>query len=193
MSPNHFFLELDFDFSFRKEAIKAVLHTILFQRVFGTVRPRESQVLDLSYCIVDDDELIRTVDSRVEEALRRFETKEPRSRIMMSIEFSEKKLIKTWFSTTQEEVCWEKWHLMVPNVATSQNASFDQLALNGRQLLTKQIAGIIDLVNTHKEHIPPITSKDKFAFPYKINVASVSSSEWTLALKKVLPSKPLLI
>ncbi|KAJ9084884.1 hypothetical protein DSO57_1019523 [Entomophthora muscae] len=184
MSPLTFTLNLGFDPKSRKDGLKAMLHTIFFQRVFGHVRPREHQLEDLTYCLVDDDEVSHIIDSSVGDAIGRLEKNRTEAKVMILVEFNEKKFKKQWFTTVQEEICWERWELLIMQPSNS---------LSGKSYpLASYIMTVLNLVNSHKEHIPPITSKEKFVFPYKVAVNTVNEGNWADAIKRSVSHDDLL-
>ena len=100
-----------------KEALRCLLHTILFNRALGPVRPREvdSELFDVSYVRCG----VVSVDKRIEEAIEAFSnalqlnTATSRGRIVLS--FYEKRTRKSFFgmATSEEKLYWERWVIPV--------------------------------------------------------------------------------
>ncbi|WAR55513.1 hypothetical protein PtB15_6B254 [Puccinia triticina] len=124
--------------SFSREIIRTVIHAILFHRVFGSVQPKEVEVLGITFPQVVESEIESLVNERAERAALALEHKAPS--VLLSIRFLETRLTnhpshnkddKSWFKSSssplpssspskhkQEEeqeqdegLVWEKWEI----------------------------------------------------------------------------------
>ncbi|KAJ3540098.1 hypothetical protein NM688_g6274 [Phlebia brevispora] len=157
-----------------KEVLRAVLHSILFHRLFGTVKPRTFEVSDVSMPGVDDPEIIRLVDEKVESFWRGVEGgANKRGQILVT--FSEKRQRKSWFPGImgEEEVPWELWtinaEIRQPTTAQERERFNEDL----KSTLTKSLK--VMLTHTSSERgrsvVPLITNAQGISpFPVKIVV-----------------------
>ncbi|RKP13687.1 hypothetical protein BJ684DRAFT_15938 [Piptocephalis cylindrospora] len=63
--PEVFSLELTVDRPHFKEAVRAILHTILFHRIFSLVTPLELDTLDLTYPSVEDSDVGKKIEDKI--------------------------------------------------------------------------------------------------------------------------------
>ncbi|KAH7906831.1 autophagy-related protein [Hygrophoropsis aurantiaca] len=93
-----------------KEVLGAVLHSILFHRLFGTVKPQTFEVLDVTMPGVADPEMEQLVNDKVDVFWRGIESG-ANKRGQITVTFSEKRPKKAWFQVYmgEEEVTWEQW------------------------------------------------------------------------------------
>ncbi|KAI9294099.1 hypothetical protein K502DRAFT_366135 [Neoconidiobolus thromboides FSU 785] len=148
-----------------KESLLAILNTILFHRVFGIIQPIESEN-ELHYLKVKDEALKSKIESITYEAINRIKI-DKEHLWLIELTLMERKYRKAWFSVTEEEVDWEHWSLILND---HTNANYNNT--NKERQIKKILMSIIHTMDQFKEHIPPITSKDKFVFPYKLNLKS---------------------
>lgn len=119
----------------------------------------------------------------------------------ITVQFFERKRRKAWLSRGDEEVCWETWTIKVtvaePRTenGTSLHTISTPTSIGARLILIKKTPAerakvrrameqtlfttamkIVTFVNTHKDHIPPITTQGGNPFPYKINLESKETS-----------------
>lgn len=122
----------------------------------------------------------------------------------ITVQFFERKRKKAWpFGRADEEVCWETWTIKVTvaeprtenGMFTAAHSSNAQLSPSSpilrqkpknverakvrramEQTLFATAMKIVTFVNTHKDHIPPITTQGGNPFPYKINLESKETS-----------------
>ncbi|TFK56310.1 DUF1649-domain-containing protein [Heliocybe sulcata] len=91
------------------EVLAAILHAVLFHRLFGTVKPATFEIQDITVPGVDDAEMKQLVTEKVNAFWRAIEVS-PTKRGQIVITFSEKRVRKGWFSLGgEEEVPWEQW------------------------------------------------------------------------------------
>ncbi|KAG0263729.1 hypothetical protein BGZ95_003738 [Linnemannia exigua] len=182
--PVMFPVELTVERSYLKEALRAILHTVLFHRVFANIKPRDMDILDLTIPIIDDPEVDRLVDEKIAAFVKVVDAN-PQSKGQIGIMFYEKRTKRAWFSSTSSEVCWEQWAITI-NVVTNINEKDKQRSIkNMEKALSSLFLSILRTVNERKDHIPPITTSDGNPFPYQI-VIPTASDTWGSMFKRML-------
>ncbi|KAI1331179.1 DUF1649-domain-containing protein [Xylariaceae sp. FL0255] len=93
----------------------------------------------------------------------------------ISVQFFEKKRRKAWymragFGGGDEEVCWESWTVKVTVAEPRTESERAKVRKAMEQTLLTTVMKIVTCVNSHKDHIPPITTSETNPFPYQINV-----------------------
>ncbi|KAG0364642.1 MAG: hypothetical protein J3R72DRAFT_433837 [Linnemannia gamsii] len=182
--PVMFPVELTVERSFLKDALRAILHTVLFHRVFANIKPRDMDILDLTIPIIDDPEVDKLVDEKIAAFVKVVDAN-PQSKGQIGIMFYEKRTKRAWFSSTSSEVCWEQWAITI-NVVTNINEKDKQRSIkNMEKALSSLFLSILRTVNERKDHIPPITTSDGNPFPYQI-VIPTASDTWGSMFKRML-------
>ncbi|KDR82145.1 hypothetical protein GALMADRAFT_240679 [Galerina marginata CBS 339.88] len=155
-----------------KDALHGVLHSILFHRLFGTIKPQTFEVLDVTMPGVSDPETERLVYEKVDTFWKGIEGgASKRGQIIITI--AEKKVKKSWFSIGEEEVPWEQWvinaELRQPKTDLDRQKFHASLA----STLTKTIHTMITYTSSEKGRavVPPITDATTISpFPFKVTV-----------------------
>merc|ERR1712072_911401 len=191
-----------------QDVLRCVLHTVLFNRALGLVRPREVdlELFNITYVQCVDRNLERVIDEKVNGVLHWME-RHPGKPAQVSLRFFEKRYKQAWFSKQEERLYWEQWNINVScrqfgTIATqaglrqrSKTTSIDTHDLQEhhekqvrlQSLLRLVLTKILAHVNSKKEHIPPVVSSDAVPFPYEIKVSNPENSPSSLvALKKLL-------
>ncbi|KAF9088116.1 hypothetical protein BGX29_006753 [Mortierella sp. GBA35] len=182
--PVMFPVELTVERSYLKDALRAILHTVLFHRVFANIKPRDMDILDLTIPIIDDPEVDKLVDEKIAAFVKVVDSN-PQSKGQIGIMFYEKRTKRAWFSSTSSEVCWEQWAITI-NVVTNINEKDKQRSIkNMEKALSSLFLNILRTVNERKDHIPPITTSDGNPFPYQI-VIPTASDTWGSMFKRML-------
>lgn len=197
-----------------KEALRAVLHTILFSRALGPVIPVEQRSAVLGdVCYLKSGDVSRgrpsvEVEKTVEESIEHFcHSLRPvgpelaRGKLVLS--FYERRSRKTFFasfSNAKEKVYWEQWDIPVLVNLTPQATGVDAAAATERERTLQQVRDnvrealfkVIELVNESSDHIPPTSyhSDAAIAFPFEITVPrnKDAAESW---LTKMLHSGPM--
>ncbi|CAG8442286.1 2037_t:CDS:2 [Ambispora gerdemannii] len=183
MNPEVFPIDLTVDKSMVKDVLRALLHTVLFYRVFLNIKPREVDLLELTYvsiddfllntfsilekAAIDDPEIEKEVEEKVMQFVHMMES-HGNQKGQIAIMFHEKRTKKAWFSKSEEEICWEQWALTIHTV-----------------MCRTEMGNIIRFVNEKKDHIPSITEHNRNPFPYQIVIATTYDS-WGSMLKRIL-------
>ncbi|EJT74395.1 hypothetical protein GGTG_08236 [Gaeumannomyces tritici R3-111a-1] len=177
-SPPEFILEAFADPSTVRDVVRGILHTIFFHRFFPSVQPQTREVLDLTLPLVDDVELETMIDQRAAALARQLDAAQSHQhhpsgggRGQISVQFFEKKRRKTWLAMRgDEEVCWEWWTVKVTVAEPRTESDRAKVRKATEATLLTTTTKIITFVNTHKDHIPPITTTESNPFPYQITV-----------------------
>ncbi|KAF9583615.1 hypothetical protein BGW38_009030 [Lunasporangiospora selenospora] len=170
--------------SLLRDVLSAILHTILFHRVFANIRPRDIDILDLTIPIIDDPELDRLVEEKVVAFMRAVDST-PQNKGQIGLMFYEKRTKRAWFTSSSSDVCWEQWAITI-NVVTNSNEKEMQRSIKSTEkALSSLFLSILRTVNERKDHIPPITTSDGNPFPYQI-VISNASDTWGSMFKRML-------
>ncbi|KAH7921533.1 DUF1649-domain-containing protein [Leucogyrophana mollusca] len=154
-----------------KEVLHAVLHSILFHRLFGTVKPQTFEVLDVTMPGVADPEMEALVNEKVDVFWKALESG-THKRGQIIVTFSEKRPKKSWFQVYmgEEDVTWEQW---IVNAELRQPKSEqDRLAFNAT--LSTALSTALRAMLTHTAsaaRVPPITTSAGISpFPMRIGV-----------------------
>lgn len=114
--PPEFILDVFSDPRSVRDVVKAILHTIFFNRFFPSITPRTRDILDLTLPYVEDAELETMIDQRAAALERQLDAERASSegaRGQITVQFFEKRRRKAWLSRGDEEVCWESWTIKV--------------------------------------------------------------------------------
>ncbi|KAH8175852.1 autophagy-related protein [Sarocladium implicatum] len=190
--PAEFILDLFADPRSVVPLVKAVLHTIFFHRFFPSLTPATRDCLDLTLPYVDDDELETMIQQRAAALGRQLDAERSQQqqqqqqqgqahfgggakaggggRAQLEVQFFEKRRRKAWLSRGDEEVCWESWTVKVTVAEPRTESERAKVRRAMEQTLLTTAMKIVTFANTHKDHIPPITTQGSNPFPYKINV-----------------------
>eukprot|EP01116_Phalansterium_solitarium_P002252 TRINITY_DN12140_c0_g1_i1.p1 TRINITY_DN12140_c0_g1~~TRINITY_DN12140_c0_g1_i1.p1 ORF type:complete len:196 (+),score=62.14 TRINITY_DN12140_c0_g1_i1:132-719(+) len=168
--------EIELQPSELKEVLRCVLHSIMFTRAFGLVRPADASVdfLDLHYARCDNEEIERYIEDRLQDFHDSWQRRnfEPSHRSLI-LSFDERRTKTRWLAKVEENVRWEQWVL---NIFVNKSTKLlperkDRLNKDLRRLLFD----VIRIVNEYKNHIPPITKPDIAPFPYEISFSGLDS------------------
>ncbi|KAF9955316.1 hypothetical protein BGZ72_003839 [Mortierella alpina] len=183
--PVTFPVELTVERTLLKEALRAILHTILFHRVFANIKPRDMDILDLTIPVIDDPEVDKLVDEKIAAFVKAVDSN-PQSKGQIGLMFYETRTKRTWgFGYTSSEVCWEQWAITI-HVVTNTNEKDKQRSIkNMEKALSSLFLSILRTVNERKDHIPPITTSDGNPFPYQI-VIPTAADTWGSMFKRLL-------
>jgi autophagy-related protein 101 len=117
------------------------------------------------------------------------------------VQFFEKRRRKAWLSRGDEEVCWECWTIKVtvaePRTEsgtlqapwlthgdiTNNQIERAKVRRAMEQTLLTTAMKIVTFANTHKDHIPPITTQGTNPFPYKINLDQKEATGWATRMR----------
>ncbi|RSM09617.1 hypothetical protein CDV31_007630 [Fusarium ambrosium] len=194
--PPEFLLDLFADPRSVHDVVKGILHAIFFHRFFPSVVPQTREVLDITLPHVDDDELETMIEQRVAALERQLDAQrssggaantgtgtEGGGRGQLAVQFFEKRRRKAWLSRGDEEVCWETWTVKVTVAEPRTESERAKVRRAMEQTLLTSAMKIVTFTNTHKDHIPPITTQGTNPFPYKINLDQKEATGWATRMR----------
>ncbi|KAI0714569.1 autophagy-related protein [Earliella scabrosa] len=164
-------IDLVLDRQQTKEVLGAMLHSILFHRLFGTVKPKTFEVLDVTMPGVDDEEMRLLVEEKVDAFWKAVEG-DANKRGQILVTFSEKRPRSTWFLMREEEIPWEQWVL---NAEIRQPSDRERQKFNAdlAATLTKSLQTMLTHASSERGRsaVPLITNATGISpFPIKISV-----------------------
>ncbi|OAA74627.1 DUF1649 domain protein [Akanthomyces lecanii RCEF 1005] len=213
VDPPEFILDVFADPRSVRDIVRAILHTIFFNRFFPSVHPSTRDVLDLTLPYVDDDELATMIEQRAAALERQLEAERSSNtssqtatarqqysaaggaatavtsssasgaRGQISVRFFEKRRRKAWLSRGDEEVCWECWTVKVTVAEPRTESERAKVRRAMEQTLLTTAMKIVTFANTHKDHIPPITTQGGNPFPCKISIEQKESTGWAARMR----------
>lgn len=156
-----------------REILRALLHAILFHRLFGTIKSQTFEVLDVTMPGVADPNVQRIVEEKVNAFWKGLESVALK-RGEISVTLSKKDQRKAWLGMTtyEEEVAWEQWIINAEIRQPKSEQERQQFDRNIAATLSKSLRTM--LAHTSSEQgraaVPPITNSDVSPFPLKIAV-----------------------
>ncbi|EPS99433.1 hypothetical protein FOMPIDRAFT_1030931 [Fomitopsis schrenkii] len=155
-----------------QEVLRAVLHSILFHRLFGTVKPQTFEVLDVTMPGVDDPEIRQLVDSKVEAFWKSIEGGYNKSGKII-VTFSERRPKKSWFYSADEEVPWEQWIIDAQIRQPTPERDQRRMQADLSSALTRSLKTMLTHASSERGRaaVPLITNANGISpFPIKITV-----------------------
>ncbi|KAK3003823.1 hypothetical protein RJ639_018102, partial [Escallonia herrerae] len=188
-----------------REVLRCILHTILFHRALGLVRPKDIdlELFEITYVQCGDTELEKKIDEKIEQFIDRVE-KHPNKKNQICLSFYEvKNKQPSWFTNKVERLHWEQWNINLnvaqhPKTHSGKSHHSKVLvdpgdnALEERSIrraaletsLREVLFQIIKFVNEKKDHVPPIPNLEGVSFPYEITISSSSDSAFGMDMFK---------
>ncbi|KAK7685037.1 hypothetical protein QCA50_011873 [Cerrena zonata] len=165
-------VDLVLDRSTTKEVLRAVLHSILFHRLFGIVKPQTFEVQDVTMPGVDDPEIKQLIQDKVDVFWRAVDLRGDK-RGEINVLFTEKRARKTWYylSSQEEEVPWEQWKVKVVVQQPTSDRERQKFNSGLATTLTETLRTILKHTSSGEGRscVPPIRdSKGISPFPVKI-------------------------
>ncbi|XP_015890077.1 autophagy-related protein 101 isoform X2 [Ziziphus jujuba] len=188
-----------------REVLRCILHTIVFHRALGLVRPKDVdlELFEITYVQCGDSELEKKIDEKIEQFISWVE-KHPNKKSQICLSFYEvKNKQPSWFSSKIERLHWEQWYInlnvsqqarahsskshhakvVVDPGGTLEERSVRRAALEAS--LREVLFQIIKFVNEKKDHVPPIPNREGVvSFPYEITIPSSSDSAFGMDMFK---------
>ncbi|ONK77247.1 uncharacterized protein A4U43_C02F4590 [Asparagus officinalis] len=191
-----------------REVLRCILHTIVFNRALGLVRPKDvdCELFEITYVQCGDPELEKKIEEKIDHFIGWVE-KHPNRKSQVSLSFYEvKNKQPTWFSNKIERLYWEQWHInlhvVTPKIhgkshhskasALSRETAMEESSSRRAALessLRDVLFQVIKFVNEKKDHIPSISNSEVISFPYEITIPSSSDSSFgwhTDVIKRML-------
>jgi len=196
--------ELDVEHFEIREVLRCILHTILFHRALGLVRPKDIdlELFEITYVQCGNSELEKQIEQKIDQFIDRVE-KHPNKKNQICLSFYEvKNKQSTWFNNKVERLHWEQWYINLnvtqhpkshsgkshhhskvvvdPGESASEERSARRAALEAS--LREVLFQIIKFVNEKKDHVPSIF--DGIFFPHEITISSSSDSAFGMDMFK---------
>ncbi|XP_068465497.1 autophagy-related protein 101 isoform X2 [Phaseolus vulgaris] len=204
--------ELELEHFEIREVLRCILHTILFHRALGLVRPKDVdlELFDVTYVQCGEAELEKKIDEKIEQFVCWVE-KHPNKKSqvndvvkMICLSFYEvKNKQASWFSNKIERLYWEQWYINLnvtqhikvhsskyhhPKVVDPGEGALEDRNARSAALeasLREVLFQIIKFVNEKKDHVPPIPNLEgAVSFPYEITIPSSSDSAFGMDMIK---------
>ncbi|KAH6906950.1 hypothetical protein BKA70DRAFT_382264 [Coprinopsis sp. MPI-PUGE-AT-0042] len=158
-------IDLILDRSTVKDVLHGVLHSILFHRLFGTIKPTSFEVLDVTMPGVADSEIEQLVSTKVDSFWRNVDSGIRRGKVVVT--FSQKIEKKSWFSAAEELVPWEQW-VIDAEIRQRENADHKALA----QHLSKTLRHMLEHTSSEsgRAAVPLITNATGIS-PFPVDIA----------------------
>lgn len=173
-----------------REVLKCILHTIIFNRALGLVRPRDThlQLLDMTYVEIGDDAIDKQVDAALAAAhtfLERNAVRPASARkavdegfpFVVRLSFYEATTRQGLLSTYEDRVFWETWTINMRLISAPPDdgdvAERDARRGALQERVNDIMTMIVHSINSLKDHIPPVQEKKKGApspltYPFEI-------------------------
>ncbi|GKU99025.1 hypothetical protein SLEP1_g11940 [Rubroshorea leprosula] len=187
-----------------REVLRCILHTIVFHRALGLVRPKDVELglFDITYVQCGDVELEKKIDEKIGHFISWVE-KHPNKKSQICLSFYEvKNKQASWFTNKTERLYWEEWYINLnvtqhprahlgkshhskkvvdPGESESEERTVRRAALEAS--IQEVMFQIIKFVNEKKDHVPSI-SESIIYFPYEISIPSSSDSTFGMDIFK---------
>ncbi|CAL9109858.1 unnamed protein product [Musa acuminata var. zebrina] len=180
-----------------QDVLRCILHTIIFHRALGLVRPKdvECEHFELTYVHCGDHEIEKKIDEKIDQFIGWVE-KHPNRKGQVCLSFYEvKNKHATWFGNKIEHLYWEQWyinlHVLNPKshgkshytkapVSTGENASEESSSRHAalESSLCEVLFQIIRFADEKKDHIPTVQNSEIISFPFEISTPSSSDSSF---------------
>jgi autophagy-related protein 101 len=196
-----------------REVLRCILHTIMFNRALGLVRPREvdSELFEITYVQCGDAATEKKIEEKIDLFLAWVE-KHPNKKSQVCLSFYETRNKQmAWFSSKVERLYWEQWCIqlqVIPPAPLRAKPFYDrahygdapETMMDERQkrhaalelALRNVIMQVLQIVNEKKDHIPPVVHSDVvISFPFEIAIPSSSDSSFGMDMfKRMLQTGP---
>eukprot|EP00775_Hariotina_reticulata_P000595 gene595-880_t len=171
-----------------REILRCVLHTIMFNRSLGQVKPQDvdSELFDITYVHCGDPSVEARLEAKINEACTFFE-KKPQEMAQLCLSFYEPRrrpVNVAWFGKQDERLYWERWCI---NLCIVQSDVFSQdhhsLAYTNARCvrqaqrqaqLQSLLTEVVTRVNEKRAHIPPVVSSSPCSFPWDVAISGGS-------------------
>nr|GAT52906.1 predicted protein [Mycena chlorophos] len=166
-------IDLILDKENAQPVLQAVLHSILFHRLFGPLKPQTFDVLDGQVTMpgVKDAKMEALVDNKVAAFLRAVDGG-GQKRGQISVTLSEKQQKKAWFQVYDEEVPWEKWIINAEIRQPKSEPEREQLETTLAATLTKAVMTmLVHATSAETRAIVPQITEATTISPFPLSIA----------------------
>ncbi|KAF7295827.1 hypothetical protein HMN09_01125900 [Mycena chlorophos] len=159
-----------------RPVLQATLHSILFHRLFGPLKPQTFDVLDADAQVtmpgVKDAKMEAMVDNKVAAFLRAVDGGGGQKRGQISVTLSEKQQKKAWFQVYDEEVPWERWIINAEMRQPKSDLEREQLESTLAATLTKAVMTMLVHATSEETRaiVPQITEATTIS-PFPLSIA----------------------
>ena len=168
-----------------KDALRCVLHTVLFNRALGVVKPRDVEVpgLGVVYAHCGDSGVHRKVEEQIGKFCAWAE-RHPGKVGQVILSFYERRFKQVWFSKQEEKLYWEQWQINLliqdPRAPSVAGKTAEERKAMLHAAIQEALDTVLRAVNEKKEHIPPVVSSDIVTFPFDISISCADDSSFGL-------------
>ena len=154
-----------------RDALKVLVHSILFQRELGVVTPRQVESeCGVTYLTLNDID----TDKQVEEKLVQFENKLIGGQAQTLVLSFYQAIKRKTFLLFQEsaKVVWEEWRIPVSLVPVTDGEEKRKSDQKLAKKLRKRILAIVEKICEKKDHLPSMGEADDPAiirYPFEIS------------------------
>jgi autophagy-related protein 101 len=163
------FAPLSIEPHYSRDVLRALLHTIIFNRALGPVSPidTDSELFDLTWVRCNDPAVEKIIEDTIN-LLCNWIQKNQGNQLAVCLSFYEKRDRQSWFSKSEERLYWEQWVITLNFHDPSEVTHTKQKKLLSS--LEDAITFIIRSVNEKRDHIPPVISGSAVTFPFDISL-----------------------
>ena len=159
--------------------ILGLLHTILFNRALGTIRPIdcECEIFDVPYIKA---ELPLSYDKLIEENIEKlFNTLKIQGKGKLCLSFYSSITTPSYFGlmSSEEKRHFERWFIPISFIPDSQKGKYPPFT---SQNLRDRIISIVTMVGEKKDHLPPIG--DSLCYLFEITIPSSANDRWGFSI-----------
>ncbi|KAJ0234356.1 Autophagy-related protein 101 [Hirschfeldia incana] len=177
-----------------REVLSCVLHTIVFHRALGLIRPKDIdlELFDITYVQCGEIEVEKKIDDRIEHFITWIEKHPNKKTHQLCLSFYKAKSKQPWYASKTDRSFWERWYinlnvLLPPTRSPVGNSKLvldlgdtSEARSSRRKLLEQSLQEvlfqIIKFVNDKKDHVPPINDDREIYCPFEISITSSSDS-----------------
>ncbi|KAJ3040671.1 hypothetical protein HDV00_010564 [Rhizophlyctis rosea] len=138
--------------------------------------------LGVTYVCLEDSEVENTIEDKLAALTRLLDAPGSPNKTQLAVMFFERRPKKSWFSKSEEEVCWEQWLITLTTTTSKTEREQIEARKSLRENLVNALTTISQKTNEQKEHIPPITNNDPF--PFQIVTLNTADVSWTSMLRQ---------
>jgi len=183
-----------------KPVFRCILHTILYNRLLGTLRPKatQSEIFDdIFYMTPSNSNFLRLVEAEIEKCYGAFlEAKD--DEFDMHLTFYENKETVGLFTTVTKKVFWERWQIRLRRTKKINDPARIQQHSQLSKDLKKTLATILDRMDELKDHLPPFRKANQnekmpcVSYPFQITLPQ-RSENWGSSLRRMFDHAPPLL
>lgn len=183
-----------------KEALRCVLHTIIFSRSLGPVEPFEvqSELFDVTYVRNGTTDADKTVELAIEKfatSTNIFNSGTSKGQLVLSF-FERRKTTSFFGSEREEKVQWERW--IIPVIVQISSGRRGLSGLRGRrseEALRDCLIDIVSKVNEKTEHLPSanLNKTKPMIFSFEIDHTAPNEADATWFSRLLQSASPPLV